>query len=67
MYRVFNMGIGFCLVVKDDPAIVDAVCQAFAAHGFEASAIGAAIADERRRVLLPGQGLVGEGDEFKAL
>jgi len=67
MYRVFNMGIGFCLVVKDDAAIVDAVCQAFAAHGFEASVIGAAIADERRRVVLPEQGLVGEGDEFRAL
>jgi phosphoribosylformylglycinamidine cyclo-ligase len=70
MYRVFNMGIGFCLIVPDDPAVLRAVEATFAAYpasgaaGFEARRIGTVVADERRRVFLPAQGLVGEGDVF---
>jgi phosphoribosylaminoimidazole (AIR) synthetase len=70
MYRVFNMGIGFCLIVPDDPAVLRAVEATFAAYPasrggrFEAVRIGTVVADERRRVVLPAQGLVGEGDVF---
>jgi phosphoribosylformylglycinamidine cyclo-ligase len=64
MYRVFNMGIGFCLIVPDDPAALRAVHAAFAAHGFAAGRIGTVVAGEGKRVLLPGQNLIGEGDEF---
>jgi phosphoribosylformylglycinamidine cyclo-ligase len=70
MYRVFNMGIGFCLIVPDDPAVLRAVEATFAAYPasagarFEARRIGTVVADERRRVVLPAQGLVGEGDVF---
>jgi phosphoribosylformylglycinamidine cyclo-ligase len=67
MYRVFNMGVGFCVVVPPDRAPVDAVRATFAASGFEARVIGKVIADERKRVFLPKQGLVGEGDAFTAL
>jgi phosphoribosylaminoimidazole (AIR) synthetase len=70
MYRVFNMGIGFCLIVPDDPGVLRAVEAAFAAHPaagggrLEALRIGTVVADERRRVFLPAQELVGEGDVF---
>ncbi|MGH7308616.1 MAG: phosphoribosylformylglycinamidine cyclo-ligase [Candidatus Rokuibacteriota bacterium] len=67
MYYVFNMGIGFCLIVEDDAALLRVVRQVFAAHHFETSIIGNVVADERRRVLLPGQNLVGEGDRFTDL
>src|SRR5262249_41195529 len=32
MYQVFNMGIGFCVIVPDDPAVLRAVEQTFARH-----------------------------------
>lgn len=67
MYRVFNMGIGFCLIVPNDPAVIGAVQRTFEASQFEAQVIGAVIADERGRVLLPKQRLVGEGEEFSEL
>jgi phosphoribosylformylglycinamidine cyclo-ligase len=67
MYRVFNMGIGFCLILADEPSVISAVRQTFEASGFETHVIGKVIADERKRVFLPKQGLVGEGEEFREL
>ena len=67
MYRVFNMGIGFCLIVQDDESLIKAVKQTFAASGFETHIIGKVVADKRKRVFLPTQGLVGEGEEFTDL
>lgn len=61
------MGIGFCLIIEDDPSVLRAVEDAFAAHRFETSIIGNVVADERKRVLLPKQNLVGEGDRFTGL
>ena len=66
MYRVFNMGIGFCLIVPDDFSVLRAVEEAFAAHRFGTHIIGKVVADERRRVFLPKQDLVGEGQEFRS-
>jgi phosphoribosylformylglycinamidine cyclo-ligase len=63
MYRVFNMGVGFCVIVPDDRAVVRAVQQTFAP--FETREIGRVVEDPRRRVWLPEQRLVGEGDEFR--
>ena len=65
MYRVFNMGIGFCLIVEDRPAILAAVKAAFEAGGFQTHVIGKVIDDERQRVFLREQRLVGEGDGFR--
>jgi phosphoribosylformylglycinamidine cyclo-ligase len=65
MYRVFNMGIGFCLIVPDDAAMLRAVTDTFGRHGFETRVIGRVVADERKRVFLPEQNLVGEGDRFE--
>lgn len=70
MYRVFNMGIGFCLIVPDDPVVVRAVDETFAAHPasdaprFETRHIGKVVEDQKKRVVLPKQHLVGEGEEF---
>ncbi len=61
MYRVYNMGVGFCAVVPESSA-GDALA-AIAAAGGEASVIGT-VREGERRVVLPGQGLVGEGSEF---
>jgi phosphoribosylformylglycinamidine cyclo-ligase len=65
MYRVFNMGIGFCVIVPPDGSAVGAVESTFRAHGFATQPIGTVVADERKRVVLAGPGLVGEGDEFR--
>ena len=65
MYRVFNMGIGFCVIVPDDPVALEEVEQTFSAHGFETRRIGRVVAGERRQVILTKQNLIGEGDEFR--
>lgn len=61
MYRVYNMGVGFCAVVPGDSA--DDALAAIAAAGGEASVIGT-VREGRRSVVLPEQGLVGEGSTF---
>ena len=70
MYRVFNMGIGFCLIVPNDATVLAAVEKTFA--GYRGSTgqplvtfrIGTIVEDERKRVFLPKQNLVGEGAAF---
>src|SRR6266498_74163 len=64
MYRVFNMGIGFCVIVPDDRSVIHEVETAARSHGFEAHVIGSVIEDEAKRVFLPEQDLVGKGDHF---
>ena len=61
MYRVYNMGVGFCAVVPATSA--DDALAAIAGAGGEASVIGTVRAGGRR-VVLPEQGLVGEGSAF---
>jgi len=67
MYRVFNMGIGFCVIVPADASVVGQVEAAARAHGFDAQVIGQVIEDPAKRVLLPQHDLVGEGDTFTTL
>ncbi len=63
MYRTFNMGIGFCVVVA--PEGVAGVLDLAADHGQLAWELGHARADGRRRIELPTLGLVGEGGAFR--
>jgi len=63
MYSVFNMGTGFCVVVTASDA--DRTIDIAARHGQSAQVIGYAVADQQRRVWLPGVGLVGEGKTFQ--
>ena len=64
MHRVYNMGVGFCVVVA--PTSSDAALEAIAGVGGEASVIGS-VRDGTRRVVLPQRGIMGEGGTFRAL
>jgi len=62
MFRVFNMGVGFCVVVAaGDAPRVGAIA---AEHGKTAQVIGYAVDDARRRVWVAPRGLVGQDDAF---
>ena len=62
MFDVYNMGIGFCVVVAE--ADVEATLAILARHGRKASLIGHAIADPSKSVRLPHEKLVGTGKRF---
>jgi phosphoribosylformylglycinamidine cyclo-ligase len=64
MYRVFNMGVGFCVVVPENA--VARVSEIAAEYGIEAWSLGTVVEDERKRVWLRPHDLVGEGEEFTA-
>jgi phosphoribosylformylglycinamidine cyclo-ligase len=64
MWRVFNMGIGFCVVVAPDQ--MDAAQAAIAAAGGESSVIGQVSAQTGRRVELVAQRLVGQDGRFSS-
>lgn len=61
MYTAFNMGIGFTVTVgpESEKLVLDVAKK----HGFGAQVIGKAVADPKRRIQLPGVGLVGDADE----
>ena len=62
MYRVFNMGIGFCVIVPERE-VQDAL-NVLAAFPMEAQVIGRVVADPEKKVLVPGLGLVGKDGHF---
>jgi phosphoribosylformylglycinamidine cyclo-ligase len=62
MFEVYNMGIGFCLVVAEADA--DRTLAVLARHGRQASVIGHAIADPTKSVRLPQEKLAGTGKRF---
>jgi len=62
MFRVFNMGVGFCAVVA--PKDAAKAIEIFRAHGTEAHAIGRAVAGAEREVRLPQFRLVGRDTLF---
>jgi phosphoribosylformylglycinamidine cyclo-ligase len=63
MYRVFNMGVGFCVVCRPEAAA--AVLAAAAEHGFAAQPIGHARRALAGQVTLPGLGLVADRNGFR--
>ena len=63
MFEVYNMGIGFCVVV--DPADAAAALAILARHGRRAQIIGRAVADPTKSVSLPREKLVGRGKRFQ--
>lgn len=62
MFQVFNMGIGFCVVITESDAesFVEIVTQ----HGREALRIGRVVNDLEHKVVLRPRGLVGRGNQF---
>lgn len=62
MFRVYNMGIGFCIIVP--PEFADETRNIARDAGFQASVIGHAVADDEKRVYIPSFGLVGRDGRF---
>jgi phosphoribosylformylglycinamidine cyclo-ligase len=65
MYRVFNMGVGFVMVVRRDDA--DRTIDLVSKRGYTATVIGEAVAGPEKRITLPRQHLVGQGSAFAVL
>ena len=63
MFRVYNMGIGFCILVS--PKDADRVISIARSHGKRAHRIGYATPDELRRVYVREKGLIGQGKTFE--
>jgi phosphoribosylformylglycinamidine cyclo-ligase len=63
MFEVYNMGIGFCVVVAESDA--DRALDILKRHGRDASVIGHAIADASKSVQLPHEKLIGAGKKFR--
>jgi len=63
MYQVYNMGIGFCVLVGEKDR--DATLSMLQRHGRRAQVIGRVIEDDTKGVYLPHQKLVGHGKEFR--
>jgi len=64
MFRVYNMGVGFCVIVAPEEA--DRVLQIVRDADCEAWPIGHCVADSEKRVWLKPAGLVGKGGRFAA-
>jgi phosphoribosylformylglycinamidine cyclo-ligase len=64
MYRVFNMGVGFCVVLPPRPGLVDRVAGLCGRHGIETTKLGEVTEGPERRIRIEPLGLVGEGDRF---
>jgi phosphoribosylformylglycinamidine cyclo-ligase len=62
MFEVYNMGVGFCVVVGESQ--VDAVLAILAKHDRKAWVIGKVIDDAAKGVYLPRQGLIGHKKRF---
>ncbi|MGH7118559.1 MAG: phosphoribosylformylglycinamidine cyclo-ligase [Acetobacteraceae bacterium] len=64
MYQVYNMGIGFCLVV--DPTQQDDVMAILAKHHRKAFRIGYAIDDPEKQIRIADR-LIGKGKKFRPI
>jgi phosphoribosylformylglycinamidine cyclo-ligase len=62
MFGVYNMGIGFCVVVPESSS--RKVVGIAKAHGKNAHIVGYAIKDEEKRVHISSKKLIGKGKEF---
>ena len=63
MYEVYNMGIGFCVIVAEGDA--DAALAILKRHQRQAQIIGYAVADRTKSVYLPQYRLIGTGKRFR--
>lgn len=65
MYGVFNMGVGFCVLVASDHA--DTALAVLKAFNNATRIIGSVVEDEERRVTITQNSLVGQHARFTAL
>jgi phosphoribosylformylglycinamidine cyclo-ligase len=63
MFEVYNMGIGFCVLVAERDR--DQTLAILQHHGRRAQIIGRVIEDHSKGIYLPGQKLTGHGKEFR--
>ena len=63
LYRVFNMGVGFCLAVP--PEQCQAALAALRRSYPSASVLGVATADPDHAIVLEPLGLIGQGNAFR--
>jgi phosphoribosylformylglycinamidine cyclo-ligase len=63
MFRVFNMGTGFCVISAPDDA--SRVEQIGRDHNRRTAIIGYTVPDRSRRVWLPSRGLIGSNGAFR--
>jgi len=61
MFRVFNMGMGFCIIVPDDSEVITRIGEIAGKQGVTCRRIGTTIADEAKRVFITQKGLVQNG------
>jgi phosphoribosylformylglycinamidine cyclo-ligase len=62
MYQVYNMGVGFCVLVREGDR--DEALSILQRHGRRAQVIGRVIEDQSKGVYLPQQKLVGRDKAF---
>lgn len=63
MFEVYNMGVGFCVVVSETD--VASVLSILAKHHRKAWVMGTVIEDPTKGVYLPRQGLTGHKKRFR--
>lgn len=64
MFKVYNMGIGFCLVLPDDSRQVDRVMTIAKRHGVECYRLGYATRDAEKKIFVKPYDLVGKEERF---
>jgi phosphoribosylformylglycinamidine cyclo-ligase len=62
MFRVFNMGVGFCIIAPAPDA--ERVISMVHEHGKKAYAMGHAVADREKQIHIVQKGIVGKGKTF---
>ena len=62
MFKVYNMGIGFCLVTS--PEHTQKVIETCTSHNLNSYFLGRTVKDPERKILLPNHGLVGKDGKF---
>ncbi len=65
MFRVFNMGVGFCVIVPPEQAVLSLAGEVGRREGIAVTHMGEVVADPSRRVFIEPKKIVGEGDYFR--
>lgn len=64
MFRVYNMGIGFCLVLPDDSRQIDQATAIAKKHGAQCDRLGYVARDAEKKIVLNPFNLLGKGERF---
>jgi phosphoribosylformylglycinamidine cyclo-ligase len=65
MFRVFNMGIGFAVVIRDDSSSCDTIIEIARRAGCAAHRLGYVTADPYRTITVESFGIVGRSGSFQ--